>query len=132
MFAIFLDTAGAGTTEPLIRHLLWYAAIFGSFTSTVFFGMVMVAAFRYVRTSRKGREQVLSVPTAETAAVTILKPVHGLEPRLEQTLESFFQQDYPDFEIIFGARSRDNQALTVVEKALCPVSAGSNPGHYLG
>jgi ceramide glucosyltransferase len=118
MFAIFLDTAGAGTAEPLIRHLLWYAAIFGSFTSTVFFGMVMVAAFRYIRTSRKGREQVLSVPTGRLPAVTILKPVHGLEPRLEQTLESFFQQDYPDFEIIFGARSRDNQALTVVEK-LC-------------
>ncbi len=78
----------------------------------------MVAAFRYIRTSRKGREQVLSVPVGRLPAVTILKPVHGLEPRLEQTLESFFQQDYPDFEIIFGARSRDNQALTVVEK-LC-------------
>ena len=39
-----------------------------------------------------------------------------MEPRLEATLESFFRQDYPDFEIIFGARSRDNEALVVVER----------------
>ena len=116
MFAILLDMAGAG--EHFLRHLLWYIAVFGSFTSTVFFAMVMVALFRYVRKTRTGRRNALAVPLEKLPTVTVLKPVHGLEPRLEETLESFFRQEYPDFEIIFGARSRDNQALRVVEK-LC-------------
>ena len=30
--------------EQSVRHLLWYIAIFGSFTSTIFLGMVVVAS----------------------------------------------------------------------------------------
>jgi ceramide glucosyltransferase len=116
MFAIFLDTAGAGIAEHVIRQLLWYLAIFGSFTSTVFLGMVLVAVSRYVRISRKERQQVLSALRDQLPPVTVLKPVHGVELRLEETLESFFRQDYPNFEIVFGARSQDNLALSVVEK----------------
>jgi ceramide glucosyltransferase len=57
-----------------------------------------------------------SVNVRDLPGVTVLKPVHGMEPRLEETLESFFLQNYPDFEIIFGARTRDNEALDVVER----------------
>ena len=60
--------------------------------------------------------------------VTVLKPVHGMEPKLEENLESFFRQDYPDFEIIFGARSRDNEALVVVDKTSRQVSKCAHPG----
>ena len=114
MFAIFLYMAGAG--QHLLRQLLWFLAIFGSFTSTVFLVMVIVAAFRYVAGARRARQAALKAPAEVLPPVTVLKPVHGLEPRLEETLESFFRQDYPDFEIIFGARSRDNQALAVVDR----------------
>jgi ceramide glucosyltransferase len=95
---------------------LWCLALFGSLTSTVYFGMVMVAAFRYAQASRRLRAQAQATPLQNLPPVTVLKPVHGMEPRLEANLESFFRQDYPDFEIIFGARSRDNEALVVVEK----------------
>ncbi len=114
MFAILLDMGGAG--QHLLRQLLWFVAIFGSFTSTVFLVMVIVATFRYAARSRRARRAALAVPADILPPVTVLKPVHGLEPRLEETLESFFGQDYPNFEIIFGARSRDNQALAVVER----------------
>jgi ceramide glucosyltransferase len=39
-----------------------------------------------------------------------------MEERLEQNLESFFQQDYPDFEIIMGARNGDDPAIALTEK----------------
>ncbi len=116
MVAIFLAVASAGSVPHLARQLLWFIAVFGSFTSTIFLGMVIVAVGRYLLKSRRARRQVDSVNGQDLPAVTVLKPVHGLEPRLEETLESFFQQDYPDFEILFGARSRDNEALIVVEK----------------
>jgi len=115
MFVTFL-TASAGLLEDSARHLLWYLALFGSLTSTVFFAMVMVARRRYVRNARQVQSLVQSASLKSLPAVTILKPVHGMEPQLEATLESFFRQDYPDFEIIFGARSRDNEALIVVER----------------
>jgi len=100
----------------VVRHLLWYIAVFGCFTSTVFLGMVAAAAIRYNRLSRIARAAATSVLAHDLPPVTVLKPVHGMEPRLEETLESFFTQDYPNFEIIFGARSRENEALKVVEK----------------
>jgi ceramide glucosyltransferase len=41
-----------------------------------------------------------------------------MEAELEQNLESFFLQDYPDYEIIFGARDAENAALQVAERVL--------------
>jgi len=116
MFALTLGREGASLLEHFSRHLLWYAAIFGSFTSTVFLGMALVAALRYWLRARGLRQATASVPPENLPAVSILKPVHGLEPRLEETLESFFRQDYPDFEIIFGARHEQDESLPVIAK----------------
>lgn len=108
--------AGVALLDQPLRQLLWLGAILGSLTSTVFLGMVVVAAFRYVRKARREQAEADSVSALDLPAVTILKPVHGMEPRLQETLESFFRQDYPDYEIIFGARSASNEALDVVEE----------------
>ncbi len=116
MSEIFLAMADTTVFEQSVRHLLWYIAIFGSFTSTIFLGMVVVATSRYVLHTRRAGKQLRSTSSENLPPVTILKPVHGMEPKLEETLESFFQQDYPNFEIVFGARSSTNEALLVVEK----------------
>jgi ceramide glucosyltransferase len=39
-----------------------------------------------------------------------------MEPRLAENLESFFQQDYPNYEVVFGARDADNAALRVARE----------------
>jgi len=116
MLAILLAMAGAVVMDESLRHLLWFIAILGSLTSTIFFGMVVVAAARYLRRSATERAELDATGALDLPPVTILKPVHGMEPRLRATLESFFQQDYPDFEIVFGARSAGNEALDVVEE----------------
>jgi ceramide glucosyltransferase len=59
---------------------------------------------------------VRQIETSLWPAVTVLKPLHGMEPKLEKNLESFFRQDYPNFEIIFGVREASDPALAVVEK----------------
>jgi len=116
MLAILPGTAGAALVEYFTRHLSWYLAIFGSFTSTIFLGMALLAARRYRRNSARLRQQVASVALHSLPPVTILKPVHGMEPRLEENLESFFRQDYPEFEIIFGARNGEDRSLDVIAK----------------
>lgn len=50
--------------------------------------------------------------------VTILKPLCGVEPFLEEALESFCTQDYPDFQILFGIHDTNDPALTIVQR-LC-------------
>src|SRR5579871_5678392 len=116
MFVLTAGRVGATLVEHFSRHLLWYMAIFGSFTSTIFLGMALVAALYYVAKARRARQQTLLVLSESLPPVTVLKPVHGLEPRLEETLESFFRQDYPNYEIIFGARREDDASLAVVAK----------------
>ena len=50
--------------------------------------------------------------------VTVLKPLCGAEPGLYENLRSFCQQDYPEFQIVFGVRDRDDPALAVVARLL--------------
>jgi ceramide glucosyltransferase len=68
----------------------------------------IIAAFQY-----------LSVPLPELASqepISILKPLSGLDLGLESNLRSFFEQDYPAFEILFALRETTDPAAAVVEK----------------
>lgn len=49
-------------------------------------------------------------------AVTLLKPLHGDEPMLEDALATFCTQDYPRFQIVFGVQAHDDPAIAVVER----------------
>jgi ceramide glucosyltransferase len=42
--------------------------------------------------------------------------VHGLEANLKENIESFFRQDYPDYEILFAADEPDDAAIAVIRE----------------
>ena len=65
--------------------------------------------------ARRLREEARSALTPPFVA-SLLKPLLGSERNLEQNLESFFQQDYPDYEILFGVSREDDPALEIVER----------------
>jgi ceramide glucosyltransferase len=68
----------------------------------------VVAALRYLSV----RPPALNSPEP----ISILKPLAGLDLGLESNLRSFFEQDYPTFEILFAVRSEHDAAVEVVEK----------------
>lgn len=103
-------------TIGVLYRLLLGVALIGLVSSTIFLGMVIVAVIRYRRVSRAALQKASSVPDSALPPVTVLKPVHGMEPQLSENLESFFRQNYPDFEILVGARDADNPALGVAEQ----------------
>ncbi|KAF7967553.1 hypothetical protein HWV62_33927 [Athelia sp. TMB] len=50
--------------------------------------------------------------------VSILRPLKGLDTNLYENLESTFQQEYPNFEIIFSVADENDQALDVVRELM--------------
>lgn len=105
----------------LFRVLLW-VAIFGTATSSIFLGLVLIAALRFVQ---RGKRQVSSAAaaTGPHPPVSLLKPLHGAEPGLREYLESFFAIDYPEFEILFCARSSHDEGMKLAREV-----ASHHPG----
>ena len=85
-------------------------SIIGIVTSTVYTLMVAVGALRLAQ-RRRGL-----LPSSFIPPVSLLKPLHGSEPDLESHLQSFFEQDYPEFEIIFCARSDQDAGLEIARR----------------
>lgn len=53
-------------------------------------------------------------PSPRPPPVTVLKPLAGADARLADNLLSFFQQDHPDFELLFGCEDPGDPSLAVV------------------
>jgi ceramide glucosyltransferase len=81
--------------------------------SVVAFGLL--AALIVALTQRKvlGRP---AVPSIRFECVSILKPLKGIDPDLEENLRSIFRQSYPNFEIILGAEDANDPALEVADR----------------
>lgn len=96
-------------------HTLLGIAVFGLVTSTVFTGMVLWAIPEYLRQRGRALAQLRTGPDF-TPPLTLLKPLQGGEPGLEPHLASFFDQDYPEYEILFCARSDDDAGLEIARQ----------------
>src|SRR5258707_8523814 len=54
--------------------------------------------------------------------VSVLKPLCGHDDGLEENLRSFFVQDYPEYEVVFGVHRQDDPAVAVAEKIISEFS----------
>ncbi len=87
---------------------LWWVAMVGTVTSSIYCGMVLAAATRFG--ARKRRDE--RAPADFVPAVSLLKPLHGTEPGMERNLETFFEQEYPgEWELLFCARHDTDEGL---------------------
>src|ERR1039458_8500806 len=98
-----------------MTYVLCGLACFGAVTSSVFAGMVLWAVPRFLRERRPALTQLQKRP-GFTPPLTLLKPVHGAEPGLEAHLATFFEQDYPEYEILFCARTADDAGLETARR----------------
>lgn len=90
---------------------LFYVALVGSVTSSIYCVMVIAAATRFGL--RKRRDE--AAPADFRPPVSVLKPLHGTEPGMERNLQSFFEQDYPEFELLFCARHETDAGLQLAQ-----------------
>jgi len=93
-----------------MMYVLLAIALFGLVTSTVFASIVLASVPTYLRERRQALAKLVVHP-GFTPPLSLLKPLHGAEPGLEANLATFFEQDYPVYEILFCAASRDDSGL---------------------
>ena len=95
-----------------MSYVLLALGLFGLLSSTVVAGMVLLAVPGYLRERRRALAEVAARP-GFTPPLSLLKPLHDAEPGLEGYIESFFQQDYPEYEILFCAGSGEDAGLAI-------------------
>lgn len=74
-------------------------------------GVVQALAASWLVAAFAGRARAAAVARP---AVTVLKPLHGDEPLLEDALATLCQQDYPAWQIVFGVQDAADPAVDVV------------------
>jgi ceramide glucosyltransferase len=96
----------------LLSRIVFSIALTGTVTSAIYCLLVLVGTVRFAR--RKRREDRL--PQNFLPPVSVLKPLHGLEPDLEDNLTRFFELDYPEFELLFCARHAEDPGLCLAAR----------------
>ena len=129
-FALLLGSVRAGPLAAALDRVAWAAAL------ATACGLV-VSALGAVAVRRFGRAGC--PPPAAYPAVSVLRPLHGDEPRLADALASLAEQAYPDFQIVFGVQDPADPALQAVARlragfptldiavVVNPLSHGQNP-----
>jgi ceramide glucosyltransferase len=91
----------------VLDALSWSLAVLSA-GAGVYCVLVAIAASRYLS------EQPPSL--AAPAPLSVLKPLAGVDDGLEENLRSFFEQDYPSFELLIAVRAPADPAVPLVER----------------
>jgi ceramide glucosyltransferase len=73
--------------------------------------LALAASFRYRRQQNRS-----SATSAFQPSISVLKPVHGLDPNTYQAFVSQARQDYPSFEILFGVSDPKDPVIAEIHR----------------
>lgn len=99
----------------VLAGIVFAVAVIGTIASTVVLILSALGAIKFHRSARRDRK-IYEKWAAQLPPVSVLKPVHGAEARLKENIESFFHQDYPQYEILFAADTAADAALPVIRE----------------
>jgi ceramide glucosyltransferase len=88
-------------------HLLWLVFL----PALAYQYLALIAEALYL-----ARRYAKAPASADTQGVSVLKPLRGLDPNTYAAFVSQIQQDYPEFEVLFGAASADDPAAAEVRR----------------
>jgi len=99
-----------GAMSGLSNGTNWIGLLLGA-AALLYLGGAVLALLIWTRRRPANRPD-----TADTTPISILKPLAGMEPELYENLRSFCIQDYPEYQLIFGAQAADDPALALARR----------------
>jgi ceramide glucosyltransferase len=97
------------------RAVLEAVAVIGTIGSLVFYFLSALGLASFLGDRRKKLRQT-SLPDNPLPPISILKPLKGIDPEIWDCFCSHCEQEYPEFQIIFGVGDPGDPAIEVVRK----------------
>ena len=99
----------AETPMPQSAALITYIGVACLLAAACYGTLALIAVLVWQR--RAQQDRVRSLPP-----VSVLKPLCGAEPGLYDNLRSFCQQEFGDYQLVFGVSDRNDAALEAVQR----------------
>jgi ceramide glucosyltransferase len=100
---------------PTFRAILEAVAALGTVGSLFFYFLSALSLASFLGDRRKKLKQP-PLPESQLPPVSILKPLKGVDPEIWESFCSHCEQEYPQFQLIFGVSDPDDPAIEVVRK----------------
>lgn len=97
------------------KFLLEAVACIGTVGSLFFYFLSALGLASFLSEMGKQRRQP-PLPASQLPPVSILKPLKGVDPEIWESFCSHCEQDYPEFQLIFGVCDPGDSAIEVVRK----------------
>jgi ceramide glucosyltransferase len=88
--------------------VIWFAL--PALAAAAYYLLAIVSAARWHGSTARPSAESWTVP------LSVLKPIHGRDPRFYEAILSHASQDYPDFELLFGFSNPSDPAIADVER----------------
>src|SRR5690242_21663169 len=96
--------------HSLVR-MVEIAAVVGAVASCCYYALCLWSAASFLH-----RARVADKTVPRTPAVSVLKPLKGVDPEMFESFRSHCLQDYPEYEIIFGISDPKDPAAASVRQ----------------
>jgi len=97
------------------RAALEVVAALGTVGSLFFYFLSALGLVSFLSNRRKKLKQA-PLPESQLPPVSILKPVKGVDPEIWESFCSHCEQQYPEFQLLFGMSDPDDPAIEVVRR----------------
>ena len=87
------------------------AVLVAAISPSLCYLLIIIAARHFFRRHN-------GVPRDFTPPVSVLKPVHGLDPEAYENFASFCRQDYPEYEVLFAVTNAQDPATPVIRQLI--------------
>jgi ceramide glucosyltransferase len=98
-----------------VRTVVETIAAIGTIGSLFFYFLAALSLASFISDRRKKLKQP-PLPPTQLPAVSILKPFKGVDPEIWESFCSHCEQEYPEFQLIFGVSDPGDPAIQVVRK----------------
>ena len=99
------------TGQEALKHFVLGLLLLLSLSAIAYYGYAIYAANKFFAHSPVYDE-------AFHPAVSILRPICGIDSKTYQNLASFCQQEYPEYQIIFGVQDPQDPSMEVVRQLI--------------